>query len=623
MKNMQIRFPIRLIIGALALVTEGGMLSQGAAQPARGAEPAIRPNIVVILADDQGWGDVSSNGNPNLDTPNIDSLARDGITFDRFFVAPLCAPTRAEFLTGRYHLRTGVWGVDNGRERLALDEKTIGQVFKAGGFATGLFGKWHNGSQWPYHPNARGFDEFYGFCAGHMAEYFDPPLEHNGRFVRGRGYIADDLTAHAIAFIEQNRNRPFFCYLALNTPHNPFSVPDEYWRRFEHKAIELRGSDGERENLAVTRSALAMCENIDANVGRVLRTLDEHHLRENTIVIYFSDNGPNSSRWNGGMKGRKGSTDEGGVRVPFFIRWPGQIAAGITVREIAGAIDLLPTLAQLARIPLPSGKPLDGLDISPLLLGKPRAWPDRTIIAHQAGRVSVRSQRYRLDERGALFDMVADPAQHTDVHSQHTEVADRLGRAVAGWREEIERAPAIGGAPKDIARVQIAAKTPDRRPRDSRPYPVGYAEFPLTVLALKDAVLHGSIRGSGRWPDHSYFTHWTSIDDAITWDIEVQQTGDYEVALYYTCPESDVGSTVELSFKTARLAGKIAPAWDPPVIDRQDRVPRQESYMKQFRPLALGTIHLEAGRGPLTLRATRIAGAQVMDLSGISLTLLR
>lgn len=171
------------------------------------------PCFVVFLADDQGWGDLSSSGNPNLSTPNIDSLAKDGVAFDRFYVCPVCSPTRAEFLTGRYHKRSGVFSTSAGGERIDRDERTIGDVFKAAGYATGAFGKWHSGAQWPYHPNARGFDEYYGFCSGHWGNYFDPTLDHNGSIVRGKGYIVDDLTDHAMDFIEKNKDKPFFCYI--------------------------------------------------------------------------------------------------------------------------------------------------------------------------------------------------------------------------------------------------------------------------------------------------------------------------------------------------------------------------------------------------------------------------
>src|SRR5438105_1172861 len=185
------------------------------------ASAAEKPNVVVILADDQGWGDLSLNGNTNLRTPHIDALAREGARFERFFVQPVCSPTRAEFLTGRWHPRGGVHGVSTGAERLDLDERTVAEAFQKAGYATGCFGKWHNGSQYPYHPNARGFDEYYGFTSGHWGDYFDAPLDHNGRPVRGKGYLADDLTDHASEFIGKNRDRPFFCYLAFNTPRSP------------------------------------------------------------------------------------------------------------------------------------------------------------------------------------------------------------------------------------------------------------------------------------------------------------------------------------------------------------------------------------------------------------------
>src|SRR5512140_1797457 len=341
------------------------------------------PNVVVILADDQGWGDLSIHGNRNLSTPNIDSLARDGALFDRFYVCAVCAPTRAEFLTGRYHARGGVRGVSTGQERLNLDEKTIAQTFKPAGYATGAFGKWHNGSQFPYHPNARGFDEYYGFTSGHWGQYFDPELDHNGKLVRGKGYITDDLANHALEFITQHKDRPFFCYLPFNTPHSPMQVPDRFFERFANLDPKMRARDPRQEEIPMTRAALAMSENIDWNVGRVLAKLGELKLANDTIVLYFSDNGPNSWRWNGGMKGRKGSVDEGGLRVPFLIRWPGRIRPGVRVSQIAGAIDLLPTLADLAGIPVTSAKPLDGKSVKPLLMGEARQWPDRMIFSLQ------------------------------------------------------------------------------------------------------------------------------------------------------------------------------------------------------------------------------------------------
>ena len=567
------------------------------------AQTKQRPNIVVILSDDQGWGDLRLHGNLNIETPNIDSVARDGAMFERFFVCAVCAPTRAEFLTGRYHSRGGVRGVSTGAERLNVDEKTIGDTFKSAGYATAAFGKWHNGTQYPYHPNARGFDEYYGFCSGHWGNYFDPILEHNGKIVRGKGFITDDLTDHALAFIEQNRNRPFFCYMPFNTPHSPMQVPDRFLEEFRNHPLGMRNRDPEKEEIDKTRCALAMCENIDWNVGRVLRKLEELKLAGNTIVIYFSDNGPNSWRWNGGMKGRKGSTDEGGVRVPFIIRWPGHIKPNTKISQIAGAIDLLPTLADMAGIPVVGTKPLDGVSIKPLLFEETEDWPDRMIFSHQNGRVSVRTQRYRLDNTGKLFDMQTDPGQDHDISKDKPEVADRLRKAVAKWKQEV--------LPKSQ--------------KDDRPFTVGYPEFPATLLPGRDGVPHGNIRRSGKAPNCSYFTNWISKEDRITWDIEVAIAGQYEAVVFYTCPKDDVGSTVELAFNKSSIRGKVTEPHDPPSVGAEfDRVDRDsESYVKDFRPLSLGTFRLEKGRGELTLSALDVPGRQVMEVRLVMLTLLK
>jgi arylsulfatase A-like enzyme len=479
-----------------------------------------------------------------------------------------------------------------------------------------VFGKWHNGSLWPYHPNARGFDEFVGFTSGHWAEYFDPLLERNGEPMRGKGYIADVFTDHALEFIDRNQARPFFCYVPYNTPHSPFAVPPEDWARSRDRPVAMRGLDGDEEDLTVTRCVLEMCENIDRNVGRVLRRLDELALADKTIVIYFNDNGPNSSRWNGGMKGRKGSVDEGGVRTPFFMRWPGKIKPGTTLPQIAGVIDLLPTLTRMAGISVVGRKPLDGRDLSPLLRGEAPNWTDRKIFSHNSNRrggsVSVRTQQYRLGPTGALFDMLSDPNQTKDISSERPQGAAELRSAVTLWRAEV-----LGATGEESPRGAGATG-------DQRPFTVGYREFPRTPLPARDGVPHGGIQRSSNSPNSSYFTSWKSKDGAITWDIEVATTGDYDVEVLYTCPASDVGSTIELGFKGARVAGKVMPAWDPPFYPPYT-IPRPapELLPKEFRSLQLGTVRLEKGRGPLTLRALEIPGASVMEVRQVVLTLRR
>ena len=573
---------------------------------------AAPPNVLVILTDDQGWGDLSLNGNSNLSTPHIDALARAGASFDRFYVCAVCSPTRAEFLTGRYHPRGGVYSTSTGGERLDLDETTIADTFQAAGYATAAFGKWHNGMQYPYHPNGRGFEEFYGFCSGHWGNYFSPMLEHNGRLVRGDGFAADDFTQRAMDFIRRVQDRPWLVYLAYNTPHSPMQVPDRWWDKFAAKSLAMRHRDPQRENVPHTRAALAMCENLDWNVGRLLKSLEDAAVADNTIVVFFCDNGPNGYRWNGGMKGRKGSTDEGGVRSPLLIRWPHHIGAEKKIVPIAAAIDLLPTLADLAGIDLISTKPLDGKSLKGLLVDstQPEAnashdragLEERMIFSHWAGRVSVRTQRYRLDHRGQLYDMRSDPGQRRDISKQQPEWTTRLQQAVQQWKREL------------LPELKALKQT-------KRPFVVGHPDFPFTQLPARDGIAHGHIRRSCRYPNCSFFTAWTGLEDAITWNVEVGTSGNYEAEIYYTCPQADVGSTVELSFRDSHLRGRVTVANDPPLRGQEnDRVPRGESYVKDFKPMQLGTLHLQQGRGELTLRALEIPGSQVMDFRLLMLT---
>lgn len=562
-------------------------------------ETSPRPNVVIFLSDDQGWGDFSITGNRNLHTPNIDRLANEGAMFTRFFVSPVCSPTRAEFLTGRYHTRTGVYSTSEGGERFSTDETTIAEVFRDAGYATAAFGKWHSGMQYPYHPNGRGFDEFYGFCSGHWGDYFSPLLEHNGKIVRGEGYLPDDLTGKAIDFIDDNQSRPFFVYIPLNTPHSPMQVPDEWWAKFSDKEIEMRGTNAAAEDIMHTRAALAMCENIDYNVGRLLEKLEELGLDENTIVLYFNDNGPNGHRWNDGMKGIKGSTDEGGLRSPLFIRYPGKIEAGKRIGEIAGAIDLLPTLADLAGIDATTVHPLDGISLKPILKGDTPELQERIIFSHWNGRVSARTSQYRYDHAGRLYDMVADPGQQTDVARDNPEMASWFKNRTEQWKAE-----AMGGS--DAV---------------GRSFPVGHPAFRYTQLPARDGVAHGGIERSNRFPNSSFFTKWTSPEDKITWNVEVLADGNFEVEIYYSCPAADIGSTVRLSLGDDELVTRITEAHDPPLIGAEnDRVERRESYEKDFAVHRAGTLYLKKGKGELTLEALNIPGSQVMDFRLLMLT---
>ncbi len=582
--------------GALCLLA---FLCAATAQPVQAA--AKRPNVLVVLTDDQGWGDLSVNGNSNLRTPNIDSLARDGATIARFYVCPVCSPTRAEFLTGRYHPRGGVYSTSAGGERLDLDEITIADTFKAGGYRTGAFGKWHNGMQYPYHPNGRGFDEYYGFCSGHWGDYFNPPLEHNGRIVQGEGFCVDDFTNKAMDFMSDSvkAGEPFFCYLPYNTPHSPMQVPDRWWNKFKDLDLQMRNREPNKENLEHTRAALAMCENIDWNVGRLLNKLDDMGVADDTIVIYFCDNGPNGARWNGDMKGKKGSTDEGGVRSPMLIRWPGRIAEGKVVQQIGAAIDLLPTLADMAGIQLVGKRRLDGVSLKGYLQGDKRIMEDRMIFSHWRKRVSVRTHQYRLDHQGRLYDMVADPGQRQDLSKKREKIAARLRAEQKKFQEEV------------VAGYDV----------DNRPFVIGHPDYRYTQIPARDGTAHGNIKRSNKFPNCSFFTNWVSVDDKITWTAEVGASGSYQVDLEYACPGKDVGSTIELCFNESRLRAKLTEPHDPPLRGHEnDRVKRVESYVKDFKSIRLGTIYLEKGSGELALKALNIPGSQALQFRLLMLT---
>ncbi len=552
-----------------------------------------KPNIILCMTDDQGWGDVHFHSNELIDTPVLDRLAKSGASFDRFYVSPVCAPTRASLLTGRYSMRSGVHGVTRGQETMRSEETTIAEVFKKAGYATGCFGKWHNGAHFPYHPNGQGFDEFLGFCAGHWNNYFDTTLDHNGKMNRVEGYITDVLTDAAMGFIEKNRERPFFCYLPYNAPHSPWQVPDRYFEKYK-----ARGLDD------VTACAYGMCENIDDNLGRLFRRIEKLGLEENTIVLFLTDNGPNSDRYNGGMKGRKGSAHEGGIRVPLFIRWPGQIEAGTKVEQIAAHIDLLPTLAALCGIPMPETKPLDGLNLAPLLQGETRGWPDRKIYTHWAGRGSVRTQRWRAVTNGKsweLYDMQTDPQQKEDVAEKYKDILEQLRSAYERWY-------------KDVTKNGF----------DPIPVPIGYPQSPEVTLPGHEAYLYPekgkgiSYVGRSGWAN-DWVTNWTDADAYPYWEVDVVRSGEYDITLNYCCPKSDLGARVRVEIGDRFVEGTIEKAQDPEPIPSPDRVPRKEVYEKVWAPLKLGTVQLGKGRTRLSVKALSKPGEHVMELKAVEI----
>ena len=546
-----------------------------------------KPNIIIFLTDDQGWGDLSIHGNTNISTTNIDNLAKNGVSFNRFYVSPVCSPTRAELLTGKYFVRSGVNGVTRGYERMNLDHKLISSYFKEKSYETGLFGKWHNGSQPPYHPNNRGFKEFYGFTSGHWGNYFDPIIEKNGKLTRGEGYITDDITNKSISFIE-NSNSPFFALISYNTPHSPMQVPDSF---FEKKEVKLQGRYAKNENIIKTKAALAMVENIDYNVGRVISSLKKSKKYENTIVIFLSDNGPNGNRWNSDMKERKGSTNEGGVRVPFFIQWPKKIPKGIVVEQITSVMDVYPSLIDLMGFDHELN--FDGNSFKKYIYNPKLKDDERKIFSFWNRRLSVRNNNFILDHKDSLYDLNEDLSQTKAVNNKHYSTYKELKKS------------------KEVLVSTVLSKYDNTINRD---FTVNYEKSKFTHLPARDATFNGDLKRSSIHANCSFIENWTNDQDYIFWNINSLSSGLNTVHLYYTLPENSVGTEMSLEFMDKIIYKKILKSHDP-ILEGMDndRIERIESYIKNFKKITFGDLFFKEGNSVLKLKTSRLIGEKSID----------
>ena len=429
-----------------------------------------KPNIILVITDDQGYGPIGKHGNTWIKTPNLDILHGQSTRFKRFLVSPTCSPTRAALMSGRHPMKNGITHTILERERMALSTVTLPQVLKNAGYTSGIFGKWHLGDEEDYQPHKRGFDEAFIHGAGGIGQkfncscadvpgnkYFDPVIRHNGSFVKTKGYCTDIFFTAGLGWIRQmaEEKKPFFAYITTNAPHGPFIAPPQNAKRFTDLGFSERDA-----------GFYGMIENIDENMGRLMKKLDEWNLSKDTILIFMSDNGSVGSMvrkgsklgtssdgkvmegFNAGMKGAKGSADEGGVRVPFFVRWQGKFLAGREIEKIVAHIDLLPTLADIAGVKkLPKGQ-IEGRSLVPLLKNPNSKWKDRYLFTQRARwktgsepsdhmwkGFAVRNDRFRLVEN-SLYDMKIDPGQITNVADKYPKIVISMRTAYEKfWKE--------------------------------------------------------------------------------------------------------------------------------------------------------------------------------------------
>ncbi len=487
-----------------------------------------KPNIVLIMTDDQGYGDLACHGNPWIKTPEMDKLHSQSIRLTNFHVGTTCAPTRSGLMTGRNCNEVGVWHTIIGRNFLRQGETTIAEMLKKNGYSTGMFGKWHLGDNYPYRPQDRGFETTVIHGGGGVGQtpdywnndYFDDTYFRNGVPEKFKGYCTDIWFDEALKFIESKKDRPFFCYLATNAPHGPFHVPQKY--------IDMYSDQDSIPN----PNFYGMITNADENLGLLRKKLKEWGLEQNTILIFMTDNGSSAGvqldkngfprkGYNAGMRGKKGSAYEGGHRVPFFIYWPeGNIGGGRDVDFITSYTDVVPTLLDLCKIHESPSLPFEGESLVPLLKSPQNPWKSRTIITDTQRKeflekwkdASIMTDQYRLIRGDELYDIQNDPGQTTDISADFPKVVQDLRNDYETW----------------WARVS-------QRSDEINPIPVG---FDQGVVRLSSHDIH---------PDGGKFPAWNQTQVRLNknpngfWVIDVQKKGLYSIALHRYPEESGAG----------------------------------------------------------------------------------
>jgi arylsulfatase A-like enzyme len=511
---------------------------------------ADRPNVLLVITDDQGFGDMGAHGNPVVRTPHLDAFTRESVRLKNFHVSPVCSPTRASLLTGLYNYRTGLVDTFIGRSMMRPDVKTLAEYLAAAGYRTGLFGKWHLGDNYPMRPEDRGFQETLWHHGGGLAQpsdapevdpktaYFDPILTRNGKGVKMKGYCTDVFTEAALKFITAETKKPFFAYVAFNCPHSPYQVPPELAKPYAKLDLTPAGFPQTGQPWATKKlnadeiaRAYGMIENIDANFGRLMKALEDNRLAENTLVIFLTDNGPGGVRWNAGLRNRKGTVYEGGIRVPCYVRWPKEAKVGEVVGVPLAHIDVLPTVLDVCRVPFQS---VDGKSFRALLRRANTAWANRALFfqwhrgdepekfrafaVNRAGLKLVQANGVQPGAKWApkyeLFDLVADPFEEKDLAADKPEEVAALKALYEQWFADVTKrgfAPpriVIGSEkanPVRLSRQDWRGPKAGWAPESEGHWEVEVAEggiYELTVLS-RTAFTEAEFEARGTLPDGS------------------------------------------------------------------------------------------------------------------------
>jgi arylsulfatase A len=568
------------------------------------ASAAERPNILLMVSDDQGWWDVGVNGNPDIETPTLDRLAREGVNLTRFYAAPVCSPTRAGLMTGRYALRAGVYNTRFGGDSLRESEITLAEVLEQQGYRTGIFGKWHLGGHERYRPEHRGFDQALTFTDGHHERYNYPELELNGKPVASRGHITDVFADSAIAFLRQPGEQPFFAYVPFNVPHSPHYIDDEYIERYLAKGLAPREA-----------RIYGMITHMDEAVARLLAALDEAGKRDDTLVIFLGDNGGVSRHTRLWLRGGKGSPFEGGLRVPAFFRWPGKIPAAKSPDAMTSHLDILPTLCAIVGIDPPGGRIIDGKSLWPLLqTGAGESPHERLFHVWDRHRPSIErgwsvtEARWKLTYEG-LYDLEADRSEKHDVSKRHPEIAKRLRGEFAAWLAEATKDLDFEPLPIEVAAgrpVEIQASwarvngthttwaSPGTR-QSAGPDPLG------------DPARKTGVNYTFAGYDWDTIDGWSKPGESVFWRLNVVDPGTYEVVVAYGCDPADAGGKLRVSAGGKSLDATIA------------ATPQRNV----FETRTLGNLPLS--KGPVELKAEVVAspGRELMSLNRVWLRRVR